>query len=442
MQRSIGFWRSWALVVGSTIGTGIFMLPAVLAPYGSLSLLGWFFAGGGTLFIALTLGSLARRIPKVGGPYAYTHEAFGDLPAFLVGWGHWVSYCVGNAAFAVTFVGYFSFFVPQAAAQPVWGVFTSLSFIWLLTGINAAGIKSASIVQVITTLLKLLPLFLIAGGGFLLGDFTSVPATNPTNQPLPLMIAGLIMLTMWAYVGIEAATVPADDVIKPEKNIPRSLIAGTLTITIIYVISIYGIMAIMPEAKLAASKSPFADAASLIIGHWGAGLVAIGAIISIIGAANGSFIVLGMIPEAAARDKLLPSQFAKRNKYGSPAFSIIVSSILASLMIVMNYTKGFIAAFEILILLATLTTLLPYAASALSDLVIQKRDAAGGKMNRKAVIIAVGALGFSLFAIIGSGLEAALYGLILLAAGLPIYYWAKRKYTVSKKITLPDAVKD
>jgi APA family basic amino acid/polyamine antiporter len=157
------------------IGNGIFLLPTVLAPYGSLSLLGWIFAGGGTLFIALVLGSLARRIPKLGGPYAYTRTAFGDLPGFVVAWGYWISVCSATAAGAVAFVGYLGVFVPQVTTEPITGAIAALAIIWLITGINVAGVKSAGIVQLVTTLLKLLPLFLIAGSGLLLGDVTDIP---------------------------------------------------------------------------------------------------------------------------------------------------------------------------------------------------------------------------------------------------------------------------
>jgi len=143
MSKSLGFWRLWALVVGSMIGTGIFLLPTVLAPYGSLSLLGWIFAGGGTLSIALTLGSLARRIPALGGPYAYTRATMGDLPGFLIGWGHWASYWISTAAMGVAAVGYLGFFVPSISSVPTYSAATALVVMWLFTGINVAGVRSA-----------------------------------------------------------------------------------------------------------------------------------------------------------------------------------------------------------------------------------------------------------------------------------------------------------
>jgi len=427
MSKSLGFWRLWALVVGSMIGTGIFLLPTVLAPYGSLSLLGWIFAGGGTLSIALTLGSLARRIPALGGPYAYTRATMGDLPGFLIGWGHWASYWISTAAMGVAAVGYLGFFVPSISSVPIYSAATALVVMWLFTGINVAGVRSAGVVQLVTTLLKLLPLFAIAGTGLLIGDITSIPAENPEGlSPLGL-ISQLILLTMWAYVGVESGTIPAEDVVEPQKNIPRALFVGTLTVTAVYILATYGVMSLIPPSELMESTSPFADAASVIFGPWGAGLVALGALISIFGALNGNVLVCGMLPRALAKDKLFPARFETLNRLGAPGFALIVSGFLASALIASNFAGGLVAVYTLLIILATLTSLLPYAASAVAELILQRRDAASGKWNWRATIIAVGALGFSVFALIGAGLKEDLYGLILLAAGLPIYYLMKRK---------------
>lgn len=409
------------------IGNGIFLLPAVLAPYGSLSTLGWIFSGLGTLLIAFMLGNLASRNPKLGGPYAYTHMAFGDLPSFFVGWGHWVSYCSATAVGGIAAVAYLSFFIPQLMEIPVYGALTSLALIWIVTALNISSTKSAGIFQLVTTVLKLLPLFVIAGGGVILGDVASIPANNPKNESVPLLISGLVILTMWAFVGVENVTIAADEVIDPKKTIPRALIAGALTAVAFYIAATLGVMALIPADELAQSSSPFADAATVLLGTWGGGLVAIGAIVSIVGALNGNVLASGMLSRAIAVDKLFPARFAKLTKAGSPAFSLTVAACIASVLIVMNYTKGLLAAFEMLIVLSTLTTLLPYAMSSLAELVLQRRDVgAGGSSNIRQLAIAIGALAFTLFAIVGSGLLIASYGLILLAAGYPIYRMQKK----------------
>jgi APA family basic amino acid/polyamine antiporter len=422
-KRSLGFWRSWALVVGVMIGNGIFMLPAILAPYGSMSLLGWIFAGGGTLFIAFVFSSLAKKIPRTGGPYAYTQEAFGNLPGFLIGWGHWIAIWSATSAGAVAFTGYLSVFIPELEQIPVFGAISSITLIWLLTGINISGVRSAGIFQLITTLLKLLPLFVIAGCGLFLGDFNVIPTENPEQEPVPILIAELIILIMWAYVGVEGITIPTDDVIEPSKTIPKALITGTITVTIVYMIATYGVMTLVPVEQLGSSSSPFADAATIIFGPWGVSLITIGAIISIIGALNGNILFTGILSQSIAKDRLFPKKFTDINRFGAPAFGLIVAGLLSSVFIVMNYSKGLVSAFKALILLSTLTTLLPYAVSALADIVIQRREERNSKKrNWKSYIFSFGALGFSLFTIVGAGLNTLVLGLILLIIGLVLYY--------------------
>ena len=423
MKKSLGFWRCWALVVGSMIGNGVFMLPAVLAPYGSYSLLGWLFAGAGTLFIAFTLGGLARMLPKLGGPYAYTRAAFGENTGFLIGWGHWISYVTATGAGAVAFTGYLAFFVPAVAEQPLLSGLVAVAVIWLMTGLNLSGVQGAGIFQLVTTLLKLLPLFVVAAGGFALGDVASIPATNPDGASMPAMIATLVMITMWAYVGIENVTIPADDVIEPRKTIPRALVVGAITATVVYVVATMGVMALVPAEELAQSTFPFADAAVVLFGGWGAALIAGGAIVSIIGALNGNVLATAQLSRAIAVDKLFPSLFERLNPRGVPGAGLVASGLFATVLISMNYTRGLVGAFELLILVSTLTTLLPYACSSLAAIVLGRREENG---DGPALWVAVMALSFSLFAIAGSGVDVVIYGLGLLALGVPVLWWMRR----------------
>ena len=111
-KRVLGFWRGWSLVVGGIIGSGIFLLPTLLAPYGLMGLIAWVITGAGAIILALMLADLSRRMPKIGGPYAYCREAFGDFIGFWIGWGFWISIWSAMAAVAVACVGYVGFFIP------------------------------------------------------------------------------------------------------------------------------------------------------------------------------------------------------------------------------------------------------------------------------------------------------------------------------------------
>jgi APA family basic amino acid/polyamine antiporter len=433
MKRVMGFWRCWGLVIGIVIGNGVFMLPAVLAPYGKLSLVAWIIAGTGTIFIALVLGMLAKRHSMQGGIYGYTRETQGELTGFLIAWGYWISILTAVAAGAVAVTGYLSFFAPTVSSNPMMSAIIAIAFIWLITAINITGIKAASTFQLVTSLLKLAPLFIISVGALFLGDQANTVTDSgvtdtPNQQPTLFLISEMVMITMWAYIGIEAVTLPSDNIICPERNIPRALIIGTLTATAIYIALSYGVMTLIPLTDLAKSTSPLADAASIILGPWGAGFIAIAALISMISSINANVLIVGIMPDALANDKLMPEFFSSKNKAGIPIKTVIISGFLASLLVVMNFSEGLLSAFKTLIMLSTLTVLLPYTTSSLAEIIMQRREVKSTtKMNWVSFSIAFIALLFSIFAIIGSGLVIALQGIILLAAGLPFYFWSKRK---------------
>lgn len=405
------------------------MLPAVLAPYGQLSILGWVSAGLGTILIALTLGMLARRFSKEGGLYAYSRAVFGDLTGFIIAWGYWISILAAVPAGAIAATGYLSFFVPVMSDNTLLSASTALVLIWLATGINIAGMRTASTFQLITSLLKLLPLLIIAIGGLFLGDISNSQVKNNEVHLSVILLSEMVMITMWAYVGVEAVTLPADNIIDPEKNIPRALIAGTLTATLIYILLSYGVMSLIPSDELAKSGSPLADAASLIIGPWGAGFVAIAALVSIISNINANVLIVGIMPRALSQDNLFPKQFTRRNSTGVPASAIVFSGIVASALVVMNYSEGLVGAFKALIMLSTLAVLLPYTVCAMAELVMQWRDTQNGKKATiVSALVALLALAFSIFAIVGSGWDVTKQGALLLLAGLPFYFWSKHQY--------------
>jgi basic amino acid/polyamine antiporter, APA family len=170
--RAIGFWTAVALVMGNMIGSGVFLLPASLAPYGGISLAGWLVSGAGSILLALVFGRLASANPASGGPYAYTRAAFGDLASFLVAWGYWISIWCANAALAVAFVGYLDPFVPSIVRSPAAAAALAIAVLWLLSAVNITGVRTAGRIQVITTVLKILPLVFVGGAGLLVLDRT------------------------------------------------------------------------------------------------------------------------------------------------------------------------------------------------------------------------------------------------------------------------------
>ena len=423
--RPLGFWMCTALVVGNMIGSGIFLLPAALAPYGGISIFGWLFTSIGAVLLALVFGRLSRIAPQAGGPYAYTRRGFGDLAAFLVAWGYWISVWVGNAAIAVAFTSYLGFLWPPLAETPAAAASVALAAIWILTGVNALGVREAGLVQLATTVLKLVPLIAIGIVGLFFLDTSNFVPFNASGSSSLAAITATATLTLWALTGLESATIPADHVRDPERTIPRATVTGTLFTATIYIFATVAVMGLIPPRVLARSGAPFAEAASAMWGGWAAYAVAVGAAISCFGALNGWILMQGQVPLAAARDGLFPRIFGRLSKKKTPAIGMVVSSGLATALLLMNFTRGLVGLFTFAILLATLTVLVPYVMSAMAELMIfiRERERFAGERLLGSAVIALLAFIYSMWAIAGAGRDAVYWGALLLAAGLPVYVW-------------------
>jgi basic amino acid/polyamine antiporter, APA family len=418
-SKQIGLWTTTSLVVGNMIASGLFMLPATLAIYGGISLVGWLISGAGALCLALVYSWLNKLQPAAtGGPYAYTREGMGNFAAFLVAWGYWISCWCTNAAIAVAFVSYLSTFIPALGSNPLLSVVTGLFAIWFLTWINTKGIREAGIVQVITTVLKLAPLLVISVGGlFYLNVDHFIPFNLSTQSDLSA-ITSATTLTLFAFLGLECATIPSGNVKNSEKTVSRATIIGTLLTTFIYIAGTVAVMGLIPPSILHDSQAPFADAAASIWGEEARYLIAGGAVISTFGALNGYILIQGQMPMAAARDQLFPRIFAKENKNGTPAIGIVISSVLVSVLMSMNFTRNLADTFTFMVLLTTLTVLVPYLFSIISFVMIAGRRQA---LSGFQLLIAIMAFLYSMWAIIGAGEETVYWGFILLMAGLPFY---------------------
>jgi APA family basic amino acid/polyamine antiporter len=442
LKRELGPWMSTALVAGNMIGSGIFLLPASLAAVmvvsGSSSLLAWAFTGIGAMLLALVFATLGRAYPRTGGPYAYTHRAFGDFAGFWTAWGYWIAAWVGNAAIAVAFVAYLGVFWPTVLTNNLVASLVGIAVIWFLTLINVAGARQTGIVQVLTTILKFVPLALIGIVGLFFlhgGHFTPfAPHGLGTGKGAIGGITAAAALTLWAFIGLESATVPAEEVRNPERTIPRATIWGTLATTIVYVVATVAIVGVIPAATLQHSNAPFADAARVMFGAGGflglnwAEWVALVAMISTFGALNGWILIQGRVPLAAAQDGLFPRAFSRvSGKRRTPVFGLVVSSVLVTGLMLVYSSSSLVDQFWNIVLLATLTTLVPYAFAAAAELFLmaRERERFAGRRAVRDVVIAFLGFAYAFWAIVGSGNKTIAWGFLLLMAGLPVYVLMK-----------------
>ena len=429
-KRQIGLVTVTTLVLGNMIGSGVFLLPASLAPYGAYSLAGWLVSACGALLLAGVFFRLAKRAPRAGGPYAYSREAFGDCIGFLVAWMYWVALVGGFAAIAVAFASYLSALFPVIGSRPWYGALTALAAIWVLTLVNIAGVRGAGNVQVVTTVLKLLPLLALAIFGF--AHFNPQLMTPGPQAGSPVHAISLsVAATLFAFIGVECATIPAAHVRDPETTIPRATLLGTAIAAVVYVACTTAVMGLLPESVLAHSQAPFADAGRLLWGHWAGLLIAGVAAVSCFGAVNGWTLIAGQFPQAVARDGLFPGVFARDSRFGTPASALLISAVINSVFVLANFSHGMVALFTFMVLLTTLSTVVAYLFCAMADIVLAHRS--GKPVRLRDTVLACAAFGFAVWAALGAGQEAVYWYFALLIIGIPLYVWQTRRGTRARK---------
>jgi basic amino acid/polyamine antiporter, APA family len=430
--RPMGLWMALALVMGSMIGSGVFLLPASLAPLGWNSVIGWGITVAGALCVAAIFARLAKALPQSGGPYTYTKAAFGEGAGFAIAWAYWISMWVGNAAIATGAVSYLSALFPAIGSQGISALVT-VAIVWLFTGINLRGAKLTGQVQLVSTLIKLLPLIAVIGlaGYVLLTSGLHEVRPFRVSEISTAGISSATILTLWAMLGLETATVPADKVRDPEKTVPRATLLGTAGAGMLYIFVCSAVVLMLPVAVTATSSAPFAEFVARFAGaDSGTAIAAFGAI-SALGALNGWILVQGELPATMARDGLFPEWMGKVSANGTPHNAHVFSSILLTGVVLMNASKSMNAMFEFLIVLTTAIVLVMYlgCAAAAVKLVHDGRI----KLTTRFAALLLCAIGYSLWTIYGAGWEAFKWGGLLLVAGLPVYglmKWSKNKALV------------
>jgi APA family basic amino acid/polyamine antiporter len=428
LKRELGLAAAVAIVVGNCIGSGIFTSAASLAAASNpkTAIIAWVITAVGSLLLALSFASLGTALPRTGGPIVYTRTAFGDFAGFLIAWTYWIGAWVGNAAIITAFMLYFTYFVP-GTATPLFAFLITSGVLWFFTFINIIGVKGAGKVSIVTTVLKvsaLVVFVIIAAMHFnpaMLSTVSNAKVSGMNTLPAAIAIA------LWAFIGIESATIPAGEIKNPKKNIRKSTVYGTLIAAAVYIIvSIVG-MGVLDQSSLAGSNAPLADIINKATGGtWGGNFIAIGAIISALGASSGWILTTARSAFGASRDKLFPEVFGKIHpKYLTPVASLVISGVAANILLILNYMGTLNSAFNFMLLLATLSFLPAYAFSAAADIILLKNRSSSFNLFSflKNSFFALLAFGYSIYAIYGTGAKVVMYGFILMLAGIPVYLY-------------------
>lgn len=430
-EKSLGLAACTAIVIGNMVGSGFYLSPAAVAPYGNLAILAWIIMGGGAICLGLTFAKLARLAPATGGPYAYSRIAYGDFAGFLIAWGYWISIWASLPVIAIAFAGAVMDLFPGLRNRPM-AIVLTLAAIWTVALVNLRGVKAAGIFSQVMTYSKLVPFAAIALIGLLYVDTSNFTPFDGGQTSLLSAGAALAPITMFAFLGLESATVPAGDVRDAARTIPRATVLGISTAALLYVMGTIAVMGVVPRAQLVSSLAPFSDAARIMWGPWGATLVSLAVILSSIGALNGWTLLMGQVPMAASRDKLFPEFFGRLSARNVPATGILVSVTLATLL-VLTQTMGspaFSAFYNTVVGLSTMAAVIPYAFCALASGLVAA-SITGGPVPRVSIIELI-AFAFALFTLYGCGAEPVLYGLMLLILGIPVFVWQQRTSTIDR----------
>jgi APA family basic amino acid/polyamine antiporter len=418
-RKELGFWTCTALVIGNTIGMGIYLLPASLAPYGLNAMLGWAVTVIGMTMVARVFARLAREFPAADGPYGYIEATSGRLAAFVAIWCYWVATWITNAALAVGVVGYLIKVVPPLAEMSP--ALLSLALLWSFVAVNLLGVRTSGHVQVVTTVLKLLPMaaIMLLGAWLLLTE----PATYTQQVPAtPISLEALMAastVALFAMLGIESAAVPAGRVRDPERTIPRATMAGTLLVAAVYIAASSMALLLIPQSTLAQSSAPFVDLLDDYLGPGVGRVLAVFVVVSGLGALNGWTLLVGELTATMARHGSLPQSLAHLNARGAPVIALVTTGLLASAMVLMNYSKSLVEGFTFLTLVVTAANLPLYLLCAVALLVLWRR----GTSRLPGSLWVLGLLGttYTAFVFVGLGREPFVWAIALGVVGLPVY---------------------
>lgn len=403
--------------MGNMIASGVFLLPASLAPFGWNAVGAWILTIGGALVLALVLARLTAARPQGAGPVDFVRDAFGQVPAFLVGWIYLVSIWTAVVTIAVAAVSYLSAMIPALSAVPFGPALAAVALLWLFTLVNLRGVRAAGQVQVVTLLLKIVPLLvvLVLAAMALAGGSASLPPFDAAQLGGSQLNAAAT-LTLWALLGFECASVAAARVRNPAVNVPRATMWGTALTGVLYLFVCSAIALLLPQDLASQSPAPFA---TFVAQFWSAGpaaLIGAFAVISCLGALNGWTLMQGELARTMAQDQMLPRWFAGTDRHGTPVRALLVSAVIASLFALSNGLRAMQGLFEFLLLLSTSAALWLYLAFALAAVRL-----------RIAPVWALIGAAYALCTLWGAGWAASGLSLVLMLSGLPLYAWTRRE---------------
>src|SRR5229473_7227113 len=454
LARDLRLSHAGAIVVGTIIGSGIFLVPAeMMQAVGSAKLvyLAWLVGGVLSFFGALTYAELGAMKPQAGGEYVYVRDAYGPLGGFLYAWTWFViakpasvaTIAMGLVRILGTFP-IFSFFTANAISVPfgvTWGQLVAIAAAILISVLNYLGVKKAGEFQLVFTVLKVaiilgIVVVCFGGGGAAGGGWSNFASTFTGAKGGVAGFMAALVAALWAYDGWNDLNMVAGEVKRPERNIPIALIAGVATVGVLYVLVNAGVQYVLPASAIAASARPASDAVALVMGRFGASIVSAGMAVSILVTLNGTIMSGARVPYAVARDGYFFSALAEVHpRFHTPSVAIAVQAVLSIALLLLGGN------FRQLFSLAIFAEWLFYMIAGSTVFIFRWRNPEAARPYRMfgypavpAVFITVAAA--LLYYTFRTDWPNSFYGLLVILAGVPVFFWFRSRRAHSLDIDL------
>lgn len=429
-SNKIGLLPAILMVAGNMMGSGVFMLPANLAGIGSIAIIGWLITVVGAIALGLVFAKLTEVTTAAGGPYAYARKAFGDYMGYQTNLVYWLANVIGNVGLAVAGLGYLTPFFP-ALRDPLVMALAQIAVIWFFTYANILGPRVVGRMQGITTTVALFPIVGVA----LLGWFWFNPETymegwNVSGESSLTAVGMTLNFTLWAFIGVESASVSTAVVKNPAKNVPIATVVGVLLAAVCYVLSSSAIMGIIPNKELVSSSAPFSQAVSIALGSTAGKIVALCAAVGCLGSLAGWTLLVGQTAQAAAKDGLFAGIFARVNRRGVPSAGLAIVAGIMTLQVLATISPTASEQFGKIASIAVIMTLLPYIYSSVA-IKILGREKMSDREGLFYTIVGLIAAVYSLSAMIGSNSEQTRWALIFVISTIIFY-----ELSVNRKIEI------
>ena len=426
LRRGLTLGALVALVVGNQLGTSLYTLPASVAnAAGPLGVVAWLVAAAGFFLLAEVFAALGPRFPRTGGPYVFANAAFGRFIGFQTAWCYWLTAWVGNVAITTGVVAYIGYFVPAIDQDPMVRFVVAQALLWGAAWLYVRGVRESGRVQFVLLLLNLVPFVLLA---LSLHAFDARNFTPFAPKGLGGLGAGVVLL-VWAFAGVESATVAAEEVAGDSSLIRRGTRIGFALAALMFLLAAVVVTGVLPSGEIGATARPLSAVMERALGPWGGTAIAVIGVVTAFACLNGWTLLLGRVAFSAAQDGVFPSAFARVHpRHGTPAVGLLIGTALASLGFFTYFSNTVLQAFDKLVLLANFSILLMYLSSATAAVALSW---SAGRITpererRRLRLIALAATAFVLWAIANLDRATLSWGSLVVVLGVPMYIFKTR----------------